>query len=850
MINFLYILIIFPIEQIIEVCFFYGRMWFGSSGAAILTMSVAVSTLVLPIYLMADRQQRRQREIEKGLKKGVDTIRNVFRGDERFMLLSTYYRQNNYHPAFAFRNSIDLLIQIPFFIAAYHFLHTHPEVLNGVSFLFIPDLGSPDRLLLGLNLLPVLMTVINLVSGMIYAKNLAEKDKIQLYMMAGVFLVLLYNSPAGLVLYWTGNNVYNLVKNIIQKIIFANGQPEKEERSKSAGEDTVSASNRIFILSMLSLCFLCGLTIPAGVISSDVSEFAFTGKYSSPISYVLITFAKSFGFFLWSLIIYSLFDKKIKRYLAFAALFVFVNAVLSVFCFQLYYGYLFKDLHLSNFHKASFEHQHITLGIAIVVAAGVVWLSTLKNKTLVYSMLSISLISFLTMGIINFTKIQKDFSALLEYQSEAAQTKIKPVYTFSKTGKNVLVVMLDRAISGFLPYIIEERPDVGEVLSGFTYFPNTVTFGNHTIYSVPGILGGYYYTPLEIQKRTKEKFMRKYMESLQVLPQILASDGFETVVSDLSHLTPAQTSALTDVKNIRYEFTIGMYVSKFIEENPEFGEKDYESILKDNLIRFSFFKCLPSMMSGTFYDYGNYMKIKKYSSAAKKNYSSGTLRNYSHLHYLKDMTDITEKNADFANIIFNELPHDRVFLELPDYTLVSSGTPSGYSGKFAKDGHYHVNAASLLRLKEWFNFLKENEVFDNTRIIIVSDHGRDENEIDVLMDGYAKLPNGEGAEGYVGLLLFKDFNASGEMKTDSAFMTIADVPTIITNGIIENPINPFTKKPLYMDNDNGAVFTTSHRYRWFKKQYKYSYKIMDDEWYHVKENVFKGESWAEYQIKK
>jgi YidC/Oxa1 family membrane protein insertase len=213
----LYTLIIFPIEQVIEICFFYGKAWFDSLGVAILGVSVAVSTFILPVYLMADKQQRRQREIEKNLKPGVDLIKSVFKGDERFMLLSTYYRQNNYHPIFALRNSLDLLIQIPFFIAAYHFLH-NLEILKGAPFLFIADLGSPDKLLFGLNILPIVMTVINVVSGMFYAKDLATKDKVQLYLIAGVFLALLYNSPAGLVLYWTSNNVYNLVKNIIQNI--------------------------------------------------------------------------------------------------------------------------------------------------------------------------------------------------------------------------------------------------------------------------------------------------------------------------------------------------------------------------------------------------------------------------------------------------------------------------------------------------------------------------------------------------------------------------------------------------------------------------------------------------------
>jgi len=62
------------------------------------------------------------------------------------------------------------------------------------------------------------MTLINIVAGAVYTKGFKLKDKLQIYGMALVFLVLLYKSPAGLVLYWTMNNVFSLVKNIFYKI--------------------------------------------------------------------------------------------------------------------------------------------------------------------------------------------------------------------------------------------------------------------------------------------------------------------------------------------------------------------------------------------------------------------------------------------------------------------------------------------------------------------------------------------------------------------------------------------------------------------------------------------------------
>jgi membrane protein insertase Oxa1/YidC/SpoIIIJ len=61
------------------------------------------------------------------------------------MILSAYYRQNHYHPVYAMRNTFSLLIQVPFFIAAYSFL-SHLDALKGAHFLFISDMGAPDGL--------------------------------------------------------------------------------------------------------------------------------------------------------------------------------------------------------------------------------------------------------------------------------------------------------------------------------------------------------------------------------------------------------------------------------------------------------------------------------------------------------------------------------------------------------------------------------------------------------------------------------------------------------------------------------------------------------------------------------
>ena len=167
----LYSLIIGPLELFFEVVFAIANRIINNPGLSIITLSLAMNFLVLPLYKRADAMQEEERLISERLKKGIAHIKKTFKGDERFMMLQTYYRQNNYKPSYALRGSLSLLLQVPFFIAAYRFL-SGLALLRGVSFGPIADLGAPDALIhvgnVSINVLPILMTLINMVSGAIY----------------------------------------------------------------------------------------------------------------------------------------------------------------------------------------------------------------------------------------------------------------------------------------------------------------------------------------------------------------------------------------------------------------------------------------------------------------------------------------------------------------------------------------------------------------------------------------------------------------------------------------------------------------------------------------------------------
>jgi hypothetical protein len=238
------------------------------------------------------------------------------------------------------------------------------------------------------------------------------------------------------------------------------------------------------------------------------------------------------------------------------------------------------------------------------------------------------------------------------------------------------------------------------------------------------------------------------------------------------------------------------------------------------------------------YDRGDWLTVNDRDIKESKNeLNVNMIGKYAALDYLSEITKINSSAAGNLIFIFNELTHDPVFLQAPDYIPVSDVTNKG-SGPFAKEAHYHVDMAAFLLLGKWFNYLKENDIYDNTRIIIVSDHGYNQD----TGSGSFTLPDGSRLEKYTALLMVKDFNAEGKLNTDDNFMTQADVPLLALKDIFDSPINPFSGKLLESEKDRGIVITTSNKF-YHTKHGKYQYAIDDDEWLYVRENIFDPNNW-------
>lgn len=895
MFSAVYQIFITPLVQLTE--FFYSLFFevTGNQGIAVIGLSFVVTFFTLPLYMVAEQWQETERNIQKKLKPGVERIKSTFKGDEQYMVLSTFYKENHYHPIYALRSSFSLLIQIPFFIAAYNFL-SNLEPLKSYSFLFIKSFGEPDATFhigsFAVNVLPIAMTIINCVAGFIYSKGHPISEKIQIYGCAAVFLLLLYNSPAGLVVYWTMNNILSLVKNIFYKIknpkkvlyiiaciasiclilcgavLFRHTKAIFRIMLVFAGiliplapfavkflasffenhfkvlDENPKLRFSVFLISAFILAVLTGLAIPSILMQSEPEQYSYVDSYASPLYFVWHTFFQALGFFVaWPFCFYALFSSKTKKILTFLFSFIAFSAIMNCFAFSGNYGPVNPNLLFMT--PQHFMPSIKTVIVNILCMAAILALVAVAfsfKAKILNSLCTIFLISLVAISGKNIASVQNSFRKM---EAPDLSKKIEPVFHLSKTGKNVIVLMHDRFFSPLIPKILENNPELRERLDGFTWYPNTVSFGKLTMIGTPGIFGGYDYTPFEINRRTDKTLQQKHNEAILTMPIVFNQNNWNVTVADLpyeNYLEQPVTNMYKGYDFINRVTTHGTYSNIWYARNNMKKSPFMSEGIKRNFIWFSVLKVVPPFMRQIIYHKKYWISYSKFENNAK------FIDNYSEIDLFPELFDSSsEKNAFF--LLDNEANHESILLQAPDYVPVENVTDLGPGGK---DETYSSMVGVLKRFADFMDFLKENNLYDNTKIVLVSDHGMS-CDTGVFDNKTQNFPFYK--ENMTASLLVKDFSNRGKLKEDYAFMTNADTPALALKGIDGKALNPFTKNPLDVNfigggitkNDFIKMSNAPAESTRIRKNARFN--IKDDEWYTVKDNIFDDKNWSQYIVK-
>ncbi len=801
--SLLYKLILGPLTLLFDLVFGIGyRFVTQNPGLLVALLSLTINLLVLPLYRRADALQEEERLQSARLEKGLAHIRKTFRGNERFMMQQAYYRQNHYKPWYALKGSLSLMLEVPFFIAAYRYL-SGLRLFQGVAFGPIRDLGAPDGLLVvagrAINLLPILMTGINIVSGAVYTKGMPLKSKLQLYGMALVFLVLLYDSPALLVYYWTLNNLFSLAKNAAYRL-----KPPKKPATGPASR----GDNALFMLCCAFLTLLLGALIPLDVIRSSPAEFVDIAHYHSPLQYALSSLMLAAGtFMLWFNIYYRLLGGRARTAFAWLTAAACAVCVIDYVGFGGGYGTMSAELAYEARLLIS-KREYLVNLLAVAAAMGATLALWKRGKALMRVVAVAGCAAVLGMSVADAAAI---LGADRQLQSAARADAGDGQVTIpmDRSGRNVAVVMLDRGIGRFIPYIFEEKPELKRRFSGFTFYPNTLSYGSHTNVGAPALFGGYEYTPEAMNARADEPLRDKHDEALKLMPALFHGEGYDVTVCDAPYAGYSELPDLSIFDEWPDMNTAITMTAKAIDDD-EMLESN-EALRHRNFFCYAVFRASPLIFHKVLYNQGRYGQVDSnwtqvtsgLTRARGLEYSF--MKAYGALSALPKETAVRDEGKGTFLMIDNETTHAPVLLQLPDYTPALTVDNAAYEdGAITRRGpdgselaletveqvqHYHVNMAAMLKLADWFDDLREKGVYDNTRIILVADHG-------FRLDGLFGLRlSRDDMMHFCPLLMVKDFNAEG-FTVDERFMTNADTPLLALKDIVEDPVNPFTGKAL------------------------------------------------------
>jgi hypothetical protein len=546
-----------------------------------------------------------------------------------------------------------------------------------------------------------------------------------------------------------------------------------------------------------------------------------------------------------------LFSRRIKNILTKLAAVISVAAVINALIFTGDYGPLEIDFIFSETVQAGNAANIINLFVLAAAVMLALFLFVVFKK-IAHSALITTVCALLVIASIFGIKIHREFASfqlqLAKNESHAGDS----VYQFSKEGKNILVIMLDGAINGLTPDIFDEKQELYNSFDGFTWYKNSISFAGHSNYATPGLFGGYEYTPLEMNARSDIPLVEKQNEALLMLPRIFLDQGYKVTVTDPPYANYSWTPDLSIFDNypeIHAENIIGKYNKIWLAERENqidmIAITNEAAIIKLNMIRFSFFKIAPLLFRNFVYDNGKWLNIEEIKEN-NEGYRRSTIQNYITLDVLDKITEIKDGKFDSYTAMTNNLAHEPSFLPPPDYIPAKEIDWMRESFLNTYNFRYGVNIASLLLLGKWFDFLKENDVYDNTRIIIVSDHGR---LVTDKLKNNIILPDSSTLSKYTALLLVKDFSSHGRLSVDDSFMTNADVPLIALEGIVKNPVNPWSGKILKSDKEGGITLTFSNLWR-TDEHPKNVFSIKPEQWLHVHTNIYDPENWSQVTVQK
>jgi YidC/Oxa1 family membrane protein insertase len=190
--------------------FWHNTVGFGW-GLSIVGLTVVIRMAILPLTYKSIRSMQALQRLQPEMKR----IQERYKEDKKRQqeALMEFYREHKVNPL---GSCLPLALQFPFFIGLYQTLKSGGQVNHEIQhsaskgFLFIPDLTKTPH---GgvLVALVVIYVATQLTSSLVTMVNVQDKmQRRLLFILPIVFVPVIINFPAGLLVYWITTNLWTI----------------------------------------------------------------------------------------------------------------------------------------------------------------------------------------------------------------------------------------------------------------------------------------------------------------------------------------------------------------------------------------------------------------------------------------------------------------------------------------------------------------------------------------------------------------------------------------------------------------------------------------------------------------
>ena len=182
------------------------HQYIGNWGWAIIVLTIIVKLILYPLSFKGMVSMQKLKELTPKMKE----IQEKYKGDPQKLQahMMQLYKKHGANPL---GGCLPLIIQIPIFYSIYRVLYNSVELKSAEFILWIHDLSAMDPFFV----LPILMGASMFLQQHLTPSGITDPMQAKVFkMLPVIFTVFLIFFPAGLVLYWTINNILSILQQL------------------------------------------------------------------------------------------------------------------------------------------------------------------------------------------------------------------------------------------------------------------------------------------------------------------------------------------------------------------------------------------------------------------------------------------------------------------------------------------------------------------------------------------------------------------------------------------------------------------------------------------------------------